>query len=132
MKRKVHISLLISVLAAYYTLVLPAAQTAMQDDNSSHFVRSSLYSGVKSDGQQVKTGSEEEEDKPEQSTVSEVSFDIVIPSFTYEFGIAIFVWREVQCLFEICIEPIFPDVFWEVAHPYFDKLFERTIAINAP
>lgn len=76
--------------------------------------------------------SEKKENQSSQTTISEVSLEVLVPSHAFDFNDAIFVFATQQIaiiaknnVFQLITKPIFRLSF-------FEKLFELHIAINAP
>ena len=113
MKRDTYIAILLAVVAAMYMAALPALQ----------YQQSELAVVIQN------TDAEENEDA---DSVSELTYDVVLPSFNFTFGVPSAVLIEPVHQFLCLYLPKIEVTRLLTPSSYFSKLFERTIAINAP
>lgn len=73
------------------------------------------------------------EDEDEATYLSELSLDLIIPSFAFSFeGQSFFQVSNESFNFELASTLQSPQYANGYAFRYFDKVFEHTIAVNAP
>jgi uncharacterized secreted protein with C-terminal beta-propeller domain len=96
----------------------------------------SIFGKQIADNQRLKADSkpktEKKSSEPSQTTISEWSMEVLVPSHAFDFNEAVFIFPTqhiaivaVEQVFKLITKPIFRLSF-------FEKLFELHIAINAP
>jgi hypothetical protein len=114
MQKRTYISIINGLFLALYFLFAPAAVNASRDAVA------------------VENTQNSSDDDQDRTYLSELSLDVIIPSYAFDFG------------GDVIFEPFFaieflPETELSFArktpsfpHSYFEKLFEHTIATNAP
>lgn len=70
--------------------------------------------------------------QPESAKLSQISPEIVVPSYDFDFQKLDLIYVQTVFLFYIENHVIFPHLRFLFRNSYFEKLFEHHIAINAP
>lgn len=71
-------------------------------------------------------------DQPESAKLSQISPEIVVPSYDFDFQKFDLIYVQTAFLFYLENHVIFPHLRFLFRNSYFEKLFEHHIAINAP
>lgn len=120
MQKHKNISSLFYGLLAFFFLVAPIA---------SNFVEARPAT-IQVEAAESQESSEEED---EATYLSELSLDVIIPSFAFSFdGQSFFQVPSESFNFELVPTLQSPQYANGYAFRYFDKVFEHTIAVNAP
>jgi hypothetical protein len=74
----------------------------------------------------------EDQNGQEEATFSELSLDVIIPSYAFDFGAAVLLPFIPKVEF-LAVESVFISLnISDFYHPFFEKVFEHIIAPNAP
>lgn len=76
--------------------------------------------------------SKESQEQEGQTTISQLTFEVVVPSYAFDFGVPLISLFSPKFEF-LSVEETLPEINNPaIIDSYFEKLFEHHIAINAP
>lgn len=114
MKKRSYISILSSVLFALYFVFAASVVNANQAVVT------------------VEQCSDQSEDGQDQASFSELSLDVIIPSYAFDFGTEALLPFYPQIAYLVVQPALFSSAITGFYHFFFEKVFEHIIAPNAP
>ncbi|SOE21187.1 hypothetical protein SAMN06298216_1658 [Spirosomataceae bacterium TFI 002] len=114
MKKRSYISIFSSVLFALYFVFAASVVNSNQDIVA------------------VEQCSDSDEESENQASFSELSLDVIIPSYAFDFGIEVLIPFHLQIEFLETSPTFYSSATAGYYHFFFEKIFEHIIAPNAP